>query len=45
MAAAAVATSISQSPGAPRLSIAVLPFTNLSNDPEQQILPTGSPRI
>ena len=33
---ASSATSISQSPLAPRLSIVVLPFTNLSNDPEQQ---------
>jgi class 3 adenylate cyclase len=30
------AESISQSAAAPRLSIVVLPFTNLSNDPEQQ---------
>ena len=33
---ASSATSISQFPLAPRLSIVVLPFTNLSNDPEQQ---------
>jgi adenylate cyclase len=30
---------------APRLSIVVLPFTNLSDDREQQYLQTGSPRI
>ena len=41
MAAAAVTTSISQSHVAPRLSIAVLPFTNLSNDPEQQYFADG----
>ena len=33
---ASSATSISQFPLAPRRSIVVLPFTNLSNDPEQQ---------
>jgi adenylate cyclase len=37
--------SISQATGAPRLSIVVLPFTNLSNDPEQQSSPTASLRI
>ena len=31
----------SQSAGAPRLSIVVLPFTNLSNDPEQQYFADG----
>jgi hypothetical protein len=41
---AATATSITQPPTAPRLSIVVLPFTNLSNDPGN-ILPTASPRI
>ena len=35
------ATSISQPAGAPRLSIVVLPFTNLSNDPEQQYFADG----
>ena len=30
---------------APRLSIVVLPFANLGDDPEQQYSPTGSPRI
>jgi TolB-like protein/Tfp pilus assembly protein PilF len=30
------ARPVSQSAGAPRLSIVVLPFTNLSNDPEQE---------
>jgi TolB-like protein/Tfp pilus assembly protein PilF len=33
--------SISQATGAPRLSIVVLPFTNLSNDPEQQYFADG----
>jgi hypothetical protein len=32
---------ISQPPVAPRLSIVVLPFTNLSNDPEQQYFADG----
>jgi len=35
------ATSISQTISAPRLSIVVLPFTNLSNDPEQQYFADG----
>jgi adenylate cyclase len=33
--------SISQSAAAPRLSIVVLPFTDLSNDPEQQYFADG----
>ena len=33
--------SISQPPVAPRLSIVVLPFANLSNDPEQQYFADG----
>ena len=39
-----LATSVSQSARAPRLSIVVLPFANLSNDPEQGTSPTASPR-
>jgi adenylate cyclase len=35
------AVSISQALGAPRLSIVVLPFANLSNDPEQQYFADG----
>jgi len=35
------ATSISQAPTAPRLSIVVLPFANLSDDPEQQYFADG----
>jgi TolB-like protein len=35
------AASISQTSVAPRLSIVVLPFTNLSNDPEQQYFADG----
>jgi adenylate cyclase len=35
------ATSISQPAGAPRLSIVVLPFTNRSNDPDQQYFADG----
>jgi adenylate cyclase len=38
--AGATATSITQ-PTAPRLSIIVLPFSNLSNEPEQQYLADG----
>ena len=38
---AAPSTSISLPPVAPRLSIVVLPFTNLSNDPEQQYFTDG----
>jgi TolB-like protein/class 3 adenylate cyclase len=35
------AASIPQSPVVPRLSIVVLPFSNLSNDPEQQYFAEG----
>ena len=35
------ASSVSQPPVVPRLSIVVLPFTNLSNDPEQQYFADG----
>jgi TolB-like protein/class 3 adenylate cyclase len=35
------AASISQPAGAPRLSIVVLPFANLGNDPEQQYFADG----
>jgi TolB-like protein/class 3 adenylate cyclase len=38
---AATATSIAQPPTPPRLSIAVLPFANLSSDAEQQYLADG----
>jgi adenylate cyclase len=38
---APLATIVSQSVGAPRLSIVVLPFANLSNDPEQQYFADG----
>jgi TolB-like protein len=41
MPAGAATTSIVQSPGAPRLSIVVLPFANLSNDPDQQYFADG----
>ena len=40
-AAVAGATSIAQPPAAPRLSIVVLPFANLSNDPDQQYFADG----
>jgi hypothetical protein len=43
--AVAAATSVAQPLVAPRMSIVVLPFTNLSNDPDQQYFPTESPRI
>jgi adenylate cyclase len=39
------ATPIPQPAVAPRLSIVVLPFTNLSEDREQQYFAMGSPRI
>ena len=39
--AVAVTTSIAQPLAAPRLSIVVLPFANLSNDPEQQYFADG----
>jgi adenylate cyclase len=42
---APLATPVSQSSGAPRLSIVVLPFANMSGDPEQGTSPMGSPRI
>jgi adenylate cyclase len=38
---APLATPISQSAGAPRLSIVVLPFVNMSGDPEQQYFADG----
>jgi len=41
MPAPPAATSISQPLVAPRLSIVVLPFTNLSSDPEQQYFADG----
>ena len=41
VAAAPAVPPISQPVGAPRLSIVVLPFANLSNDPEQQYFADG----
>jgi TolB-like protein/Flp pilus assembly protein TadD len=38
---ASLATPVSQSAGAPRLSIVVLPFANLSSDPEQGYFADG----
>jgi adenylate cyclase len=38
---APLATSVSQSAGAPRLSIVVLPFANMSGDPEQRYFADG----
>jgi adenylate cyclase len=38
---APLATPVSQSGGAPRLSIVVLPFANMSNDPEQGYFADG----
>jgi len=40
-AAVAATTSVAQPLVAPRLSIVVLPFTNLSNDPDQQYFADG----
>jgi TolB-like protein/class 3 adenylate cyclase len=40
-AAVSAAVPIPRAVGAPRLSIVVLPFTNLSNDPEQQYFADG----
>jgi TolB-like protein len=45
MPTAPVVASISEPLVAPRLSIVVLPFANLSNDPTSNISPTGSPMI
>ena len=42
---APLARPVSQSPKAPRLSIVVLPFTNPSDDPEQQYFGTASRMI
>jgi class 3 adenylate cyclase len=44
MAGASSNTSSPPPAAAPRLSIVVLPFANLSDDREQQYSPTGSPR-
>jgi adenylate cyclase len=41
----APATSVAPPVVAPRLSIVVLPFANLGNDPTSNTLPTRSPRI
>src|SRR5271170_2468961 len=38
---APIARLVAQSTGAPRLSIVVLPFANMSNDPEQQYVADG----
>src|SRR4029077_20311618 len=40
-AVAATSSPIARPPVAPRLSIVVLPFTNLSNDPDQQYFADG----
>jgi DNA-binding winged helix-turn-helix (wHTH) protein len=39
------APAATEPPIVPRLSIVVLPFVNLSNDPNSNISPTGSPGI
>jgi DNA-binding winged helix-turn-helix (wHTH) protein len=41
----AAAPTATEAPTAPRLSIVVLPFVNLSNDSEQQYFADGSPAI
>ena len=41
VSSAPLAAPVSQSVGAPRLSIVVLPFANLSNDPEQGYFADG----